>query len=143
MSATSIDVGTVLRRHDRTMSVVDLVEDEPARWTLLEYVLAGSAAVEAAMAHARRPCRPRGGRRRVFDKRQRAGVEAIARGPVIEPILERPERRPSKRKQLGGRSSPKSPSGRGSPMWSPLASRGSRSRPRLGARAKSPESTPE
>jgi len=41
MSATSIDLGTVLRRHDRTMSVVDLVEDEPARWTLLEYVLAG------------------------------------------------------------------------------------------------------
>jgi len=62
MSATSIDLGTVLRRHDRAMSVVDLVEDQSARWTLLEYVLAGNPAVEAAMADARRPCRPHAGR---------------------------------------------------------------------------------
>lgn len=60
--ATPIEVGAVLRRHDRAMQVVLGVDDEAARWTLLETVVIGNPQVEAALEQTVRlgPRRVRG-----------------------------------------------------------------------------------
>jgi len=131
MSATSIDLGTVLRHH-RAMSVVDLVEDEPVRWTPLEYVLACSPAVEAATSDARRPCRPGAGRPLIPLERYEPRVKAIASRPVASPTAERAGMSAEQAQASWQRASARSPFGVDGPMRSPLASRSSRIRPLLG-----------
>ena len=67
---TQIEHAARMRRHRTAMKVVKRVNDEAARWSLLEFVLDGNPTLEAALAAPPRPDH----RRVDLDERQRAVV---------------------------------------------------------------------
>jgi DNA-binding NarL/FixJ family response regulator len=80
MSITHIETGAVLHRHHQAMALVEDLPDEETRLALLDFVVSGNPAVEAAFRA--KLCRKKSPHRRA------AVIELRARGMTLRQIAD-------------------------------------------------------